>query len=52
MCSLQIAIYNDKRDGLEYYRELASQVDENKQIQEEMRKKICYQHLKSQPYND
>lgn len=52
MCSLQIAVYNKTRDGKEYYQELAETVDENKQIQEEMQKRICDQHLRTTPYND
>lgn len=52
MCSLQIHCYNKNRDGTEYYKELAETVDENTKIRDEMRKKICDQHLKSAPYED
>lgn len=51
MCSLEVHCYNKQRDGKEYYENLSNQMDEN-QIKKEMRKKICDQHLQSQPYND
>lgn len=52
MCSLEVHCYNKNRDGKEYYKELAETVDETQKIKEEMKKKICDDHLQSQPYND